>query len=77
MRLIQDVGLEIILINPAIIIAIIILFGSNESGGHPDTIYHIAILVIFANLIYWIPATYITIKIIERITRKKSKAAVP
>ena len=77
LRLIQDVGLEIILINPAIIIAIIILFGSNESGGHPDTIYHKIILVIMTNLIYWIPATFIIIKIIERITRKKSKTAVP
>ena len=81
LRLIQDVGLEIILINPAIIIAIIILFGSNESGGHPDTIYHIIILAIFVNLIYWIPATFVTIKIIDNITdkfiRKKSKTAVP
>ena len=65
LSLIKEIGLWIILINPATLIAIFILFGSNESGGHPDTIYHIAILVIFANLIYWIPATYITIRIVD------------
>ena len=66
--------------NPAMIILMIIAFASTESGTNIDTIYHIISLILFSNLIYWIPAAFVTIKIINKITdkffRKKSKAAV-
>ena len=56
-------------------------FVSTESGTNLDTIYLIIFLILFSNLIYWIPATFVTIKIIDKITdkfmRKKSKTAVP
>ena len=67
--------------NPAMIIFMMMGFVSTESGTNIDTIYHIIFLILFSNLIYWIPATFVTIKIIDKITdkfmRKKSKTAVP
>ena len=67
--------------NPAMIVLMILGFVATESGSNVDTIYDIIPLILFANLIYWIPATFVTIKIIDKITdkfmRKKSKAAVP
>ena len=77
LSLIEDIGLWIMLINPGIIFAFFFSFAASDQGTNIDTIYHKIVLVILTNLIYWIPATFIIIKIIERITRKKSKTAVP
>ena len=80
LRLIHD-GMWFMLINPGIIFALIFSFAASEQGTNTDTIYHKIILVILTNLIYWIPATFVTIKIIDKITdkfiRKNSKTAVP
>ena len=78
----EDTFLDLpILANPAMIIFMMMGFVSTESGTNLDTIYLIIFLILFSNLIYWIPATFVTIKIIDKITdkfmRKKSKTAVP
>ena len=68
--------------NPAMIVVVFFAVLSDEKVVDTgNTVFHQVVFVIMANLIYWIPATFVTIKIIERVRKlgifRKSKAAVP
>ena len=62
-----------VILNPGLLLVFIFGMFIDEYNTRPE---FDGVIVIFAYLIFWIPATFIIIKIIERLTRKKSKAAV-
>ena len=64
--------------NPGLLLVFIFGMFIDEYNTRPE---FDGVIVIFAYLIFWIPATYVTIKIIDiirnKLKKRRSKTAVP
>ena len=71
LQLYQYFGSWYVLLNPAFLILMIFALVLSEQGTHIDTIYDGIPLIIFSNLIFWVPVAYVTIKIIDIFRKSK------
>ena len=71
LQLYQYFGSWYVLLNPAFLILVMFSFVLSEQGTHIDTIYDGIPLIIFSNLIFWVPVAYVTIKIIDIFRKSK------